>query len=103
MKPRALFIGRWLTWHSGHDWLVRQKLDKGIPCLILVRETNEVPLAMSRATEIRKFYEAEDVIVQLIPDIESVNYGRGVGYEVNEYFPPEEIKSISGTAIRERK
>jgi hypothetical protein len=25
----------------------------------------------------------------VIPDIESVNYGRGVGYEINEYQPPK--------------
>ena len=24
----------------------------------------------------------------IIPDIESVNYGRGVGYEINEFQPP---------------
>ena len=35
-----------------------------------------------------------------IPDIESVNYGRGVGYEINEYTPPEDISKISATEIR---
>lgn len=35
-----------------------------------------------------------------VPDIESFNYGRGVGYEVIEHFPPEDIKKISGTSIR---
>jgi len=36
-----------------------------------------------------------------IPDIESVNYGRDVGYDIIEHKPPEEIKEISGTKIRE--
>jgi len=36
-----------------------------------------------------------------IPDIESVNYGRGVGYEINEYVPPKDIGKISATKIRE--
>ncbi len=36
-----------------------------------------------------------------IPDIESVNYGRGVGYEINEFVPPEDIGAISATKIRE--
>ena len=36
-----------------------------------------------------------------IPDIESVNYGRGVGYEINEYVPPKEIGEISATKLRE--
>ena len=42
-----------------------------------------------------------DVIVIPIPDIESVNYGRGVGYEINEYTPSETISQISATKIRE--
>ena len=33
----------------------------------------------------------DDVTVLSIPDIESVNYGRGVGYEINEFTPTEEI------------
>ena len=36
----------------------------------------------------------------IIPDIESVNYGRGVGYEINEFVPPADIKAISGTDLR---
>ena len=36
----------------------------------------------------------------VIPDIESVNWGRGVGYEMNEFFPPDNIGFISATKIR---
>ena len=38
-------------------------------------------------TMIKKYHAAhgDDVVVMIIPDIESVNYGRGVGYEINEY------------------
>ena len=32
--------------------------------------------------------------------IESVNWGRGVGYEMNEFTPPENIGWISATGIR---
>ena len=38
----------------------------------------------------------------IIPDIQSVNYGRGVGYEVNEHVPPQEVSDISATKIREQ-
>ena len=38
----------------------------------------------------------------IIPDIESVNYGRGVGYDVIEHTPPEDIKEISATKIRKQ-
>ena len=35
-----------------------------------------------------------------IPDIESINYGRDVGYDIIEHEPPKESKEISGTKIR---
>jgi predicted nucleotidyltransferase len=44
--------------------------------------------------------KGEDVKVMIIPDIESVNYGRGVGYEINEYEPTQEVAFISATKIR---
>ena len=40
--------------------------------------------------------------VIIIPDIESVNYGRGVGYEIIEHVPPDTVKEISATKIREQ-
>ena len=39
--------------------------------------------------------------VIVMPDIESVNYGRGVGYEIIEHVPPTDIKEISATKIRQ--
>lgn len=38
----------------------------------------------------------------IIPDIDSVNYGRGVGYDIIEHIPPTEIHDISATKIREQ-
>ena len=51
---------------------------------------------------IEKYHSSHnhDVKVMKIPDIESVNYGRGVGYEINEFSPPENIGWISATGIR---
>jgi hypothetical protein len=42
------------------------------------------------------------VEIQIIPDIASVNYGRGVGYDVvcHESAAPEHIKRVSATEIR---
>ena len=40
-------------------------------------------------------------MISIIPDIESVNYGRGVGYEIIEHIPPDDIKEVSATKIRE--
>ena len=37
-----------------------------------------------------------------IPDICSVNFGRGVGYDIVEHIPPSNIAEISSTKIREQ-
>ncbi len=54
---------------------------------------------------IKKYHESkgDDVKVIIIPDIESVNYGRGVGYEINEYQPPSDSGAmfISASKIRD--
>ena len=107
---RALFIGRWQPLHPGHQWLFNQKLEQGIPILIAVRDTpvnDSNPFATEDViANLEKEYseEVESGMVKVIsiPDIESVNYGRGVGYEINEFVPPEDIGKISATKIREK-
>lgn len=105
-EGKAVFVGRWQPYHNGHISLMKNKLDKGIPVLILVRDmppdernpfTTEQTVSM-----IEKYHKSknEDVEVMVIPDIESLNFGRGVGYEVNQFFPPENISMISATKIR---
>ena len=37
-----------------------------------------------------------------IPDIESVNIGRGIGYDIIEHIPPQEVHDISATKIRQQ-
>jgi hypothetical protein len=41
------------------------------------------------------------VKVIIIPDIQSVEFGRGVGYDIIEHIPPTTIGNISATKIRE--
>jgi len=105
-KKYAIFIGRFQPYHYGHIELIEQKLKEGTPVLIMVRDiepdqknpfTTEQTVSM-----IKKYHESEndDVKVIVIPDIESVNFGRGVGYEINEYIPPRDVASISATGIR---
>ena len=106
---RALFIGRWQPLHPGHKWLFNQKLDQDIPILIAVRDTpvdDTNPFTTNDViSNLEKEYNEEVksgmVKVIPIPDIESVNYGRGVGYEINEYVPPKDIGEISATKIRD--
>ncbi len=105
-SKRAIFIGRYQPYHIGHVTLVKQKLDKGVPCLLMVRDIppdDKNPFTTEQTVDmIRKYHETkgDDVVVMIIPDIESVNWGRGVGYEMNEFSPPENIGWVSATKIR---
>jgi len=107
---RALFIGRWQPLHPGHKWLFNQKLENNIPILIAVRDTpvNDTnPFSTEEViSNVEKEYQSEVdsgmVKVISIPDIESVNYGRGVGYEINEFVPPKNIGDISATELRKK-
>lgn len=104
IRPKALFIGRWQPFHRGHRWLIDQKLKQGIPVLVAVRNVprdEQNPYSTEQTMDmIRRVYAGQPVDVMAIPDIESVNYGRGVGYEVNCFTPPPDIGAVSGTAIR---
>ena len=108
-KKYAIFIGRFQPYHFGHIELIRQKLDAGIPALIMVRDIepdDRNPFTTKQTVEMIETYHKsvnDDVKVIVIPDIESVNYGRGVGYEINEYEPSSDSGAmfISATRIRE--
>ena len=106
MKKRAMFVGRWQPFHNGHKWLISQKLDEGVPVLVCVRDIppdSKNPFTTEQTVEmLETAYEGQDVVVMAIPDIESVNYGRGVGYGIIEHVPPADIGFISATDIRSR-
>jgi nicotinamide mononucleotide adenylyltransferase len=107
-KKYSMFIGRWQPWHPGHRWLIDQRLNDGKNVLICIRdvEPNEKQPWTAQEVLVNISKELDDLIQEgrikiiIIPDIESINYGRGVGYEVIEHIPPEDIKEISATKIR---
>ena len=105
-KQYSMFIGRWQVWHEGHQWLFQQALDEGKNVLICIRDVkpdDKNPFTTEQTVDMIKKYhksKGDNVKVMIIPDIESVNYGRYVGYEVNEYDPPKDLGGISATGIR---
>ena len=106
----SMFIGRWQPWHKGHRWLIDQRLNKGKNVLICIREVSKddknpydpVDVQENVEKELKELIDAQRVKVIIIPDIESVNYGRGVGYDIIEHIPPSDIGEISATKIREK-
>jgi cytidyltransferase-like protein len=109
-KQYSMFIGRWQPWHEGHRWLIDQRLEQGKNVLILIRDiapneknpftAQEVEVNIKK--ELWKLVGEERVKVLIIPDIESVNFGRGVGYDIIEHIPPQGVSEISATKIREQ-
>jgi nicotinamide mononucleotide adenylyltransferase len=109
-KQYSMFIGRWQPWHEGHRWLIDQRLNDGKNVLICIRDIqpdDKNPFSASEVEsnikkELWQLLGQERVKVMIIPDIESVNFGRGVGYDIIEHVPPQEVGDISATKIREQ-
>jgi cytidyltransferase-like protein len=110
-KKYSMFVGRWQPLHSGHLWLVNERLKKGKNVWLAIRDVKPDEKNPWTAQEIQKMVHEgplkeliQDgrVITSIIPDIESINYGRGVGYDIIEHVPPTEIGEISATSIREQ-
>ena len=78
--------------------------DNWLPILACLVKPNDFGLnaKMVHEGELKDLIADGRVITSIIPDIESVNYGRGVGYEIIEHIPPNEIGEISATSIREK-
>ncbi len=106
----SMFIGRWQPWHDGHRWLIDQRLKENKNVLICVREVSindnnpYDPIEVKKNVEekLSELIKQGRVKVIIIPDVESINYGRGVGYDVIEHVPPSKIGAISATEIRKK-
>lgn len=105
----ALFIGRWQPFHDGHQWLINQQLVKGNNVCIAIRDVEQDEKNIWTSEEIQVMLEEKfvkeiaygQIKVICIPDIDSINIGRDVGYDIIEHKPPHVIGEISGTKIRE--
>jgi len=105
-----MFIGRWQPWHSGHRWLIDQALKEGKCVLLSIRDvpkSDKNPwtaeqIKQNLSEELKDLIQLDKLKLIVVPDIESINIGRGVGYDVIEHVPPQEIHDISATKIREQ-
>ena len=114
MEPKdgqyAMFVGRWQPLHDGHKSLFQQAMNENKNVLICVRDIEPDEKNPFTAEEVRdnimSYYYQEcvegKVRVMIIPDICSIEFGRGVGYDIIERIPPQDVGSISATKIREQ-
>ena len=106
-KPTVQMLGRWQPWHGGHRWLIDQRLNEGKNVWIAIRDVkpdeknpftaHEVMMNLSE--ELKDLLEEGRIFISIVPDIESINYGRGVGYDVIEHIPPTEIGEFTRACI----
>jgi len=109
-KPFNCFIGRYQGNHKGHMTIFSKYLDQGEPVLIMVRDVPKDfknPFTANQVMTLwNKIYKKEIksglVKVIIIPDIASVNYGRNVGWTINEIKVDDNISSISASEIRSK-
>ena len=106
----SLFIGRWQPLHEGHKQLFRQVINEGGRVCVAIRDvevdeknpftSNQIMLNIGE--QMKEEMESGKLKVIVIPDICSVEFGRGVGYDIIEHVPPQEVADISATKIREQ-
>lgn len=109
-KKYSVFFGRWQPFHKGHYWLINERLKEGKNVWVAIRDVKPdeknpwtaQEILMNLSEELKELIEEGKIFISIVPDIESINYGRGVGYDIIEHVPPKEIGDISATSIREQ-
>ena len=115
-KPTVLLLGRWQPWHGGHLALFERALSKTGQVVIQVRDVKDssggegqednpfsfeqISKDISKKLSKSGYIINEDYIIQLVPNITNITYGRGVGYKIEQESFDSETESISATKIR---
>ena len=115
-KPTVLLLGRWQPWHEGHLALFERALAKTGQVVIQVRDVKgssggegqhdnpfsyeDISKDIAEKLLLAGYKINEDFVVQLVPNITNITYGRGVGYSIEQESFNSNIESISATNIR---
>ena len=115
-KPTVLILGRWQPWHDGHLALFERALAKTGQVVIQVRDVKgssggegqddnpfsyeEITKDIAEKLSASGYQINEDFIIQLVPNITNITYGRGVGYKLEKESFETSIETISATKIR---
>ena len=115
-KPTVQMLGRWQPWHDGHTALFKKAHEKTGQVVIMVRDVqgasggegqddnpfnfNQVKLDIQSGLQKHGYRMNVDYIIEIVPNIVDISYGRGVGYTFTEHDLGKDIHSISATKIR---
>tara|TARA_B100000401_G_C52347064_1_gene503908 strand:- start:43 stop:435 length:393 start_codon:yes stop_codon:yes gene_type:complete len=115
-KPTVLLLGRWQPWHDGHLALFERALSKTGQVVIQVRDVkdssggdgqddnpfsyDEISSDIEEKLSTHGYKLNEDFIIQFVPNITNITYGRGVGYKIEQESFESNIEAISATKIR---
>ena len=115
-KPTVLLLGRWQPWHDGHLALFERALAKTGQVVIQVRDVEgssggvgqddnpftyeDISKDIAEKLLLAGYKINEDFVIQLVPNITNITYGRGVGYSIEQESFDSDIESISATKIR---
>lgn len=105
ITPHMTFIGRWSPLHKGHTAIINAKRSEhpNLPVLVMVRNTKEDIYPPTVRAEYIKIWMLQHNIrgtIMIVPNVEGVYWGRGVGYNVGMVDVDISVQKISGTAIR---
>ncbi len=111
-----MLLGRWQPWHDGHLALFERALAKTGQVVIQVRDVEgssggegqednpfsfeEIKKDIANKLSLSGYRIKKDFIIQLVPNITNITYGRGVGYKIDQESFNSDIESISATKIR---
>ena len=106
-------LGRWQPWHDGHLELFKRCLKKTGQVCIQVRDcqnwedSNPFNFEVVKSNIIKNldandFILGSDYIIQLVPNITNITYGRKVGYKIEKEYFNNAIEDISATKIRKK-
>ena len=115
-KPTVLLLGRWQPWHDGHLALFERAVAKTGQVVIQVRDVEgssggegqddnpfsyeDISKDIAEKLLLAGFKINDDFVIQLVPNITNITYGRGVGYIIEQESFNSDIESISATKIR---
>ena len=111
-KPTVQLLGRWQPWHDGHTALFERALAKTGQVVIQVRDMSldednpfdyeTVWLGIRDKLKSAGYNYTEHYIIQRVPNIVDISYGRDVGYTLTQHDLGAKIHEIRATEIRER-